>query len=217
MTAGCMTWDTRSDAGYDGPRLYSGTRVAAAQAGDQFMNLNLPWVLLFTLDLPLCLVADTLLLPWTIPEEVERREALDQKLQTGNERPSVIRVGPDTPPLEAATELFEECVERLERYDPLLTDCFSQDARVFYEEGEPRMLTGAEFKTRVRRALADFQRLGEFVTWRKPAFHEEGGRVRIDVDRSSSERGDLGRLSLVAARTADGGWRIVEVRGASWR
>jgi uncharacterized protein YceK len=216
---GCMTYDTRSDVSYDGPRVYSGTRLAASQAADQFMNLNLPWVMLFGIDLPFCLVADTLLLPWTIPEEIERREALRQSLQTADERPSVISIAPGTEPLTAARELFEECVERLQRYNPLLTDCFAHDARIFYHEGEPRMLTGAEYKPRIRAAVAEFQSRGEYVTWRRPRYLPlpDAERVRIEVDRSSSERGDLGKLELLVGPGPNGGWRIVELRGASWR
>ena len=197
--------------------MYSGTRLAAAQAGDQFMNLNLPWVMLFGLDLPFCLVADTLLLPWTIPEEIERAEVLRQDLQTTEERGSVISVEAGTRPIAAAKQLFDACVERLHRYNPLLTDCFSQDARIFYDEGEPRMLTGAEYKPRIRAAIAEFQSRGEFVTWRRPRYVPEGERVRIEVERSSSERGELGTLTLLVAPTPDSGWRIIEMRGARWR
>jgi uncharacterized protein YceK len=217
LLSGCMTYDTRTDGGYDGPRVYSGTRLAASQAGDQFMNLNLPWVLLFGIDLPFCLVADTLLLYWTIPEEIERNEALRQAMQTAEERKSVISVEAGTSPVAAAKQLFETCVKRLQRYDPLFTDCFSQDARIFYDEGEPRMLTGAEYKPRIRAAVAEFQSRGEFVTWRQPRYLPEGERVRIEVERSSSERGELGRLTLLVAPTSDGGWRVVEMRGAAWR
>jgi hypothetical protein len=181
------------------------------------MNLNLPWVLLFGIDLPFCLVADTLLLYWTIPEEIERNEALRQALQTAEERKSVISVEAGTSPVAAAKQLFEACVERLQRYDPLFTECFSQDARIFYDEGEPRMLTGAEYKPRIRAAVAEFQSRGEFVTWRQPRYLPEGERVRIEVERSSSERGELGRLTLLVAPTSDGGWRVVEMRGAAWR
>lgn len=214
---GCMTWDTRSDPGYDGPRVYSGTRLAASQAGQQFMNLNLPWVLLFGLDLPLCMVADTLLLPWTIPEEVVRRETLEAQLQTSEERPSAVSLAPGTAPVAAAQQLFDECVERLERYNPLLTDCFAHDARIFYATGEPRLLTGQEFKPRIRAAIADFQRRGEFITWRRPRYVPAGDNVRIEVQRSSSERGELGELVVLVGPGSDGGWRILEMRGTDWR
>ncbi len=217
LLSGCMTYDTRTDGGYDGPRVYSGTRLAAAQAGDQFMNLNLPWVMLFGLDLPFCLVADTLLLPWTIPEEIERAKVLRQDLQTTDERGSVISVVAGTPPVAAAKQLFDACVERLHRYNPLLTDCFSQDARIFYDEGEPRMLSGSEYKKRVRAVLAEFQWHGDFVTWRDAQYAQEGDRVRIEVERSSSERGEAGHVTLWAAPGTDEGWRFVEVRGARWR
>jgi len=216
-SGGCMTWDTRTDPGYDGPRIYSGTRLAAQQAGQQFWRLNLAWVLLFGIDIPLSFVADTLLLPVTIPEERERRATLAERMQMRDERPSPIAVAPGTHPVKAAKQLFEACVELLERYNPLLTDCFAQDARIFFDEGDPHMLTGAEYKERLRAAVAEFQQNSEFVTWRRARYAQEGDRVRIDVERSSSERGDSGEVTFWAARGEDEGWRFVELRGARWR
>jgi uncharacterized protein YceK len=218
LLCGCMTYDTRSDAAYDGPRIYSGTRLAASQVGHHFMNLNVPWVLIYGVDLPFSFVADTVLLPVTITEERRRRAELTEKLQTAEERPSVISVRPGTPPVDAAKMLFEACVQKLERYDPLLTDCFSTSARIHYDTGEPRILTGAQYKHRVRRALAVFQTRSEFVTWRHARYTAEDANVRIEVDRSSSERGELGTLVLLAGPTGeDRGWRILEMLGATWR
>jgi len=217
VSAGCMTWETRSDRGYDGPRIYSGTRLAARQAGQQFWRLNLAWVLIFGIDIPLSFVADTILLPLTIPEERARSAAESERMQIQDERPSPVKLAADTPPLEAAKQLFETCAKLLERYDPLLTDCFAIEARIFFDEGEPRMLSGAEYKQRVRAALADFQNNSDFVTWRGARYQQEADRVRIEVERSSSERGDTGHVTLWAARGEDEGWRFVEIRGARWR
>ena len=216
-STGCMTWETRSDRGYDGPRVYSGTRLAAQQAGQQLLRFNLAWVLLFGIDIPLSFVADTILLPVTIPEERARRAAEAGRMQIRDERPSPITVPASTHPIDAAKRLFEECVRLLERHNPLLTDCFAQEARIFYDEGEPRMLSGSEYKKRLRAVLAEFQQNGDFVTWRHATYAQSGDRVRIDVERSSSERGETGHVTLWAAPGTDEGWRFVEIRGARWR
>ena len=65
----CMTFDTRTNPGYGGPRVYSGVREDLALLRNAFLSLDLPLLFMFTLDLPLCLVADTALLPLTIAEE----------------------------------------------------------------------------------------------------------------------------------------------------
>ena len=79
------------------------------------------------------------------------------------------------------------------------------------------MLSGAEYKKRLRAVVAEFQQNGDFVTWRYARYAQDGDRVRIDVERSSSERGDTGHVTLWAAAGADQGWRFVEIRGGRWR
>jgi len=217
LATGCMTIDTRSDRNYDGPRIYSGTRVAARQTGEAILEYQLGWLVLFGLDVPLSFVADTLLLPVTIGEERRRRSEQAERLQVGDERPPPVEIAAGSDPIAAAKRVFEACLGRLQRYNPLMTDCFSLEARVFYVEGTPTMLTGEEYRPRVRAQLAEMQARNEFFTWRDPEFAVDGDRVRVDVQRASSERGDLGELSLWISPDARGAWRIVEVRGARWR
>ena len=61
--SGCMTIDTRRNVSYEGPRTFSGSRASLGYIGDGFLSLSIPLMLIFMVDLPFSLVADTLLLP----------------------------------------------------------------------------------------------------------------------------------------------------------
>ena len=65
LASGCMTFDTRSNPGYNGPPAYSGVRQAASNARQAFTAFNVPFLAFFTIDMVLSAVADTLLLPIT--------------------------------------------------------------------------------------------------------------------------------------------------------
>jgi len=216
FTAGCMTIDTQTAADYAGPRIYSGTRVNLDQFGKGLLGFD-SRMFIFGFDLPLSLVADTLILPITIPDENRRQLEIALRTQTVEERPSVIEVATDSDPLDAARRLFEACTYRLEHWDPQLTDCYSLRAKIFYESGKPSAASGAQFKPLIRAAMADLQYAGDFVTWRDETFTREGDAVRVDARAASGSRGDLGPISLLLGASGDGGWRIMEHRGARWR
>jgi uncharacterized protein YceK len=72
LLTACMTVDTRRDDQYDGTRVYSGTLADLQLIGVSFMEGSYHWFLASLMDLPFSLLADTLLLPVTIPEEAAR-------------------------------------------------------------------------------------------------------------------------------------------------
>ncbi len=107
--SGCMTITTREDTDDAWPRVYSGTLMDLAVIGmpvlvatgevdpGGLMALQFLWIAV--LDLPFSFVADTLLLPITIPEQIAlnrkpEEEALSADLDT--DRWEWVRVGEAT-------------------------------------------------------------------------------------------------------------------------
>ena len=208
LSCGCMTLDTQLNEGYDGPQVYSGTRKDLEIFGPAFLNLSFPWMMITLFDLPFSLVADTLLLPVTIPRESNRYAKRAEELQVETDRPALAHANPSEPPADTARRLFEACREKLRRQDPFFADCYAVDARVSLASGQTP--TGAAYKPVARAALERDQATGVYVDWRDPAFAAEGERVRVHATRRSTSEPLESALELVVAPGADGGWRIVE-------
>ncbi|MEX2206588.1 MAG: YceK/YidQ family lipoprotein [Myxococcota bacterium] len=211
---GCMTLDTQLSRGYEGPYVYSGVRKDLEILGPAFLHLSFGWVTLSLLDLPLSLVADTLLLPVSISRDSVRDQKIEEKLQVRSDRPARVRAKDDEPPVETARRLFDECRELLRRQDDTVADCYSVDASITIADGSSAR--GSEHKLTIREAIALHRRLGISVDWREPVFEPDGERVRIRATRRSSQSADASELVLVVAPGPDGGWRIVEETGVGW-
>ena len=196
LATGCMTLDSRGDASYHGPRTYSGVRQDAAQVGTFFSQLN-PLFVLFIADMPFSLLADTLLLPLTIPEERARQAELAEALTRPS--PPVIEALPDESPEEAARRLFEECTRRLENLLDSLTDCY-----------------GAGARAELRDALARLRASGDILSYRKARYAREGDAVRVEAVRVSAQSAQTQPTSFLIGRDEAGDWRIVEQTGAPW-
>jgi uncharacterized protein YceK len=205
--SGCMTLDTQFDKGYDGPHVYSGVRKDLAMIGPGFLSLQMGWVLFWTFDLPFSFVADTLLLPVTIPREAMRSEKRGEELQVQTNRPAPTHVVAGEAPADAAKRLFEACRDKLRRQQEAFADCYAVDARV---TAGGTAFTGADYKPLVREALDRDRGSGVFVDWRDPTYAVEGERVRIHALRRSTGEPRESELVLVVAAGSDGGWRIVE-------
>jgi uncharacterized protein YceK len=210
--AGCMTLDTRANAAYDGPRTYSGTQRDAQAIGPALLAFS-PFFVFHLVDLPFSLVADTLLLPITLPEERERRARIAAAVSTETEQPAPVAPLPQESAEETARRLFETCRERLEQMRGSLADCFSIDARV-QTQGE--LVSGAAYKARLRDALARLRRSGDFITWRDPRFSDAGKRVRIVATLARAQSAEVQAIELLVGPGADEGWRVLEARGVDW-
>jgi uncharacterized protein YceK len=203
-----MTLDTQLNEAYDGPQVYSGVRKDLEIMGPAFLNLSLGWVVITLFDLPFSFVADTVLLPVTIPRESGRSVERAERLQVETDRPALAHASPGEPPLDGARRLFDACRERLRRQEEGFSDCYAVDARVSLAGGQ--VLRGADYKRVVRQALSRQQATGVFVDWRDPVYALEGERVRVRASRRSTGEPAESALELVVARGSDGGWRIVE-------
>lgn len=211
---GCMTLDTQLGRGYEGPYVYSGARKDLEIMGPAFLHLSMGWVILTLLDLPLSLVADTLLLPVSISRDSLRDQKIEEKTQVRSDRPALVHAKALEKPVETARRLFEECRELLRRQDDAVADCYSVDASITIAGvGSAR---GSEHKLAVREAIALHRRQGISVDWREPVFEPDGERVRIRATRRSSQSAEASELVLVVAPGPDGGWRIVEEIGVGW-
>jgi uncharacterized protein YceK len=208
-----MTIDTRRNVGYEGPRTFSGSRASLGLIGDGFLSLSIPLMLIFTIDLPFSLVADTLLLPLTIPEESERRRVLatDARIDTDVAGP-VIPL-PDMSHDHNAELLFKRCVRFLERFDPHAVDCYAVGARIV---AGPDTFTGSEYKRVLRENLSLLEDEGGHVSFTQPEYQVVGASVHIEARFVSSFAERDARVSLVVARGTDGYWRIVEQTGPDW-
>ncbi len=210
----CMTFDTRTNPGYDGPRVYSGVREDLSLMRNAFLSLDLPILVLFTLDLPLCLAADTALLPLTMAEGRDRGPERHAALGSDVDVPGPAQPLPGAPNQENARRLFETCAARFEALDSSAADCFAVDARVV--SGDEREQSGARYKLELEHALAQLRESGGFASYRDPSFTLEGERVRIDVTLFASFLGRPTRASFVVAPGADGDWRIIEANVPAW-
>ncbi len=207
-TSGCMTLDTQLNPAYDGPQIYSGTRKDLEIFGPAFLNLSIGWMLIVLVDLPFSFVADTVLLPVTIPRESRRAEARAEELQVETNRPALASVRAGEAAVDGARRLFDACRDRLRRQEISLADCYAVDARIAPVGGAP--LSGAQYKLVLRAALQRHRATGVFVDWRDAKLAAEGERVRVRATRRSSGEPAESPLELVIAAGPDGGWRIVE-------
>ncbi len=219
---GCLTLDTRTNANYDGPRVYSGVRSDAAGLGQAFLRLS-PMMVFYLLDMPLSLVADTLLLPVTIGEDSRRQAELGEVLTVTSERPSVVSALPDEAPVVTARRLFNRCRQFVQELNPALADCYSLTARVVVvrasapEQGETTSFTGAEYKRAIRAGLPVVRDGGDYITFRDETFEEqEAGAVLVEALRHSGFSSRTFPVSFLLGPDEAGEWRILEERGVGW-
>lgn len=211
----CMTFDTRSNADYRGPSVYSGSRADLSYLGQSLLHLSLGTFGLALIDLPLSFVADTLLLPVTIPEDLGREAQHTRSVDPALEQPSPIADFAGDDPVDAARALLDECLDRLRQQRADFVDCYSVDARIerFEAGGRLELQDGAQWKARMRPRLERMVRTGEYVTLLDAEFTREIDAVRVDVEVASSLRPDRYPIRLRIARGDDGQWRIVGQRG----
>jgi uncharacterized protein YceK len=212
---GCMTIDSQRDPGYQGPAVYSGVhKDMALLASTRSMGEILFALSFAAVDLPFSAVADTVLLPVTIPKDRRREQDQAAETQTGSERPSPIEPIPGEDALATARRLFLTCAQLLHAQDSHLADCYSVDADVEINGGSP--LRGSEYKQALRVGMARDLAAGQLVEWREPSFSADGARVRIDATRASSSEPSRSPLVLYVAPCADGAWRIVAETSIGW-
>ena len=209
-----MTLDTQLGRGYEGPYVYSGARKDLEIMGPAFLHLSMGWVILTLVDLPLSLVADTLLLPVSISRDSERSKVIDEKTQVRSDRPALVHAKAGEAPVDTARRLFDECRALLRRQDDAVADCYSVDASITIVGGSA--IRGSDHKLTIREAIALHREQGISVDWREPVFEPDGERVRIRASRRSSQAADATELVLVVAPGPDAGWRIVEETGVGW-
>jgi uncharacterized protein YceK len=215
-----MTLDTLNNPGYDGPWTYSGARADLGLMRDLFLNWNLPLLFVFTADLPFSAVADTLVLPLTIPRERRRLAEVESARRVDVERPSLVQPEPGEKPEATAQRLFERCREAVRTMNDELLHCYSVGARITVREpdsGEPReRLSGEAYKLVLREALPRQRDNGEVIDWQAPAFEREGEAVRVQATRTSSRTAATHPLEWRIGPGPDGGWRILEEDGIGW-
>jgi uncharacterized protein YceK len=202
--SGCMTVDTQLDKGYKGPRVYSGVRKDLRLMGPAFLNLSFGWVVITLFDLPFSLVADTLLLPVTIPRDLDRSKVEKEQARVDSERPALVHANAGEAPADTARRLVERaarCCAVNRRSSRLL----SIDAVV-----GAAPLSAERLQVALREAIERHRATGTFVDWRDASFAAEGERVHVRATRRSTGEPAESALELVLAAGPDGGWRIVE-------
>jgi uncharacterized protein YceK len=216
--AGCMTIDTLSNRGYRGPYAYSGARADLDLIGQTFLAFNLPFMLLFMLDLPFSAVADTFALPFTWPRERRRLAEIEQRQRVDVEQPPLVEPRAGESPESIAERLVERCRSAAKKLEEELLDCYSVGARIALrpadgESGSPRRLTGSAYKLELRRSLEHLRYVGNAFDWTEPEYEREGHAVRVTVVRSTAGSATTHTQRWLVGPCADGGWRILEEEG----
>lgn len=223
FAGGCATLETRGDRSYEGARTYSGARTSVSRIGGGLINLNIPLAVIGLFDLPFSFLADTALLPLTIPEESARQREILQRMQTQRETSTGVHSEPDVSLLETARSLFETCISRLEGLESALADCYSIEARVVIVDpsspagSDPAEFRGAEYKGRIRDTLRRARAAGSYLTYRDVTYELEAPNVRVRALRASSDWPTSRPVTFLVGPGADGEWRILEERGPGWR
>ena len=212
MASACMTLSSRSNDTYEGPRTYSGTRLNAEQFGVSLITFQFGFVLISLVDFPFSFVADTLLLPVTIPEESARVAAIAKERRTDIELPAPVSGDAAAGPELNAKRLFDACVLRFQKLNPNVANCYAIGARVVAGEE----YTGQEYKIVLREAMELLRRSGGFATYQRPSYTVEGQRVRIDAMLAASFLTELTPVTFIVGAGADGDWRVVEATGPAW-
>ena len=216
--SGCMTLDTMNDRGFRGPWAYSGARADLRMISSTFLSLSWPLTIFFLVDLPFSAVADTFLLPVTLPRERRRLAELEEVQRVDVEQPALVRPEPGEPPEETAERLLERCRALSRALAEELLHCYSLDARIALRlasepAGAARRLTGAQYKLELRDALEQLRYLGDSIDWVEPEFEREGDAVRVIATRTSANSPATYPQRLLVGPCADGGWRILEEDG----
>ena len=210
----CMAIDTQTNKSYRGPLVYSGTRYDLEGAGNSFVDFNIGWLMFLLADLPFSFLADTVMLPYTIPKESARSQEHAEEIEVATERPSPVKPRAGEAPQATAERLFTACEKLVVAHDPHLTDCYSIDAQIQISGDTP--IRGADYKPLLREHLARSEAAYESVDWRDPQYQVEGERVRITAVRGSSARKERAPIVLVVGPCSDGAWRILEEDSVGW-
>ena len=125
--------------------------------------------------------------------------------------------GPSSPEVDSARALFDSYVQLEHAYDPAMAELYSDDAVIKntrrYPTGQVREmeLTGAQYKTLIRRVLPLAQRLGDRSTYSDVTFElNEEGSVSIKASRYSERKDYTSPLKITVAPDREGNWRIIE-------
>jgi hypothetical protein len=215
LALSCSTIDTRTDDGYEGARTYSGTREALGLAKIAFLQVNPPFFALWVGDSVLSAVADTLLLPITIPEQSKLNRETAESLRTDVERPGVLPKIEGEEAVRTARRLFRECSGFVLNLDPRVTDCYSIGAKIQIAEGAEE-LTGAQYKLRLRQEFAPLRGTGRFMRFKDAQFEEQPPNIVITAVKEDSNDATRSPLTWIVGPGPDGQWRILEQRGASF-
>jgi hypothetical protein len=221
LGAGCSTYDTLRDSGYTGPRVYSGARQALSLAKSAFLRVNPPEFALWVSDSLLSSVADTLLLPFTIPQQSRMNAAVVESQRLDVEQPGVLPKIANEEPQRTARRLFQMCNSLLVNFDAHLTDCYSIHAKIEITAddkpgGEAETLDGAEYKKRLRSEFASLAGTERFIRLRNAKFEEALPNVRVTAERADQKTEKKGSLVWVVGPGEDGEWRILEEQGAGF-
>lgn len=219
FASACMTIDTRSNPGYSGPPAYSGTRTAAARVQGAFMGFNLVGILLNSVDVLLCMVADTFILPLTAFEQAKWSEEREQRARTDIEQKSLVFPAEGEDPLRTARRLFKTCESLARNLNPQYINCYSIDSKIEVtdEDGDTRTVNGKEYKEEVKAVLLARRGGTRFVRFFDPKFELEGNRVRVRATREESGFQERVPIEFLFGAGEDGGWRILEEKSPGFR
>jgi uncharacterized protein YceK len=214
LTLGCGTVDTRMNEGYEGPPVYSGARQSLSFAKLAFLQVN-PFLLALALgDSVISAVADTVLLPITIPEQLQQNTESREHARLDIDQPSVVSQIKGEEPLRTAKRLYQTCSNYVINVNPRVTDCYAIDAKIKIEGGEE--LTGAEYKEKLREELAPLKGSGRFISLKEPKYEIAGTNVRVEATRRDPDSAKKSTLVWVVGPGSDGQWRILEEEGAGF-
>jgi hypothetical protein len=210
-----MTIDSRVGQAYKGPPLYSGTRMNTRLIGSSFYVFDIQGLIFYGADLVPSFVADTLLLPVTVPEQLSWSEEVAEARQVEHDVQSVINPPPGEETLKTAERLWDKCVDLTAQMQRRLPDCYAVDAKITIPDGSggTREITGGEYKVHLREIIPEMLNTVRSVTYIDPSYELEGDNVRIRARRADSSVLERTPISFLVGPGPDGQWRILEQNG----
>jgi hypothetical protein len=200
--------------GYEGPAVYSGARQSLNFAKLAFLQVN-PFLLALALgDSLISAVADTALLPVTIPEQLAQNASEREHARLDIDQPSVVSPIKGEEAMRTAKRLYQTCSNYVINVNPRVTDCYAIAAKIKIEGGEE--MTGAEYKERLREELAPLKGSGRFISLKEPKYEQVGNNVRVEATRRDPDSAKKSTLVWVLGPGSDGQWRILEEEGVGF-
>lgn len=208
LLSACSTLGSLISSDYQGLAIYGGVYDNARSMRREASESDIDGMVALAIDFPFSLVADTVLLPLTIPMQLRASDgqAAQAPAETGRWAPSA----------EGARAFVESCFALAREFDARYVDCYGDDSRISYRGARDADLSGAEFRDLLKRSLPAAKLRGDRSIFRDLRIEPEGSSFRVRATRYSELYAYESPWEALVGADSTGAWRIlretVEVR-----